>query len=249
MSRVTAGALEAVAEPIRRTTRSAAKVARDATRIDGRTSRWTQHRATRREELLDAAIAAINEHGTDVGMDQIAAAANTSKPVIYRYFEDKNALYRAIGERVTRRIVAAVRPADDDADPRAMLHASIDSYLQLLDQNPQLFRFVTENRLLYEPESGSEFSGDIAAALTSVLGEQLRACGLDPGAAAPWGEAIVGFIRAASLWWLNHPGAMTRVQLTDYLVALLWGGAAGVYQSAGHPVDARPASGVFPALT
>jgi hypothetical protein len=129
-----------------------------------------------------------------------------------------------------------------------MLHASIDGYLQLLDQNPQLFRFVTENRLLYEPDSGSEFSGDIAAALTSVLGEQLRACGLDPAGAQPWGEAVVGFIRAASLWWLNHPDVMTRPQLTEYLVALLWGGAAGVYQSAGRPVDARPAPGVFPPL-
>ncbi len=40
---------------------------------------------------------------------------------------------------------------------------------------------------------------------------------------------------------------MTRVQLTDYLAALLWGGGAGVYQSAGRDVNARPAPGIFPA--
>ena len=41
---------------------------------------------------------------------------------------------------------------------------------------------------------------------------------------------------------------MTRGELADYLVALLWGGAAGVYQSAGRKVDARPGPGVFPGL-
>ncbi len=42
---------------------------------------------------------------------------------------------------------------------------------------------------------------------------------------------------------------MTRQQLADYLSALLWGGAAGVYQSVGLRVDTTPAPGVFPHLT
>jgi AcrR family transcriptional regulator len=56
--------------------------------VDGRSSRWTAHRAARREELIDAAVIAIGRHGASVGMDQLAAIARTSKPVIYRYFLD-----------------------------------------------------------------------------------------------------------------------------------------------------------------
>jgi AcrR family transcriptional regulator len=246
------GAIDVVAEPIRRTGRSVAKAARDATRADGRSSRWIEHRVARREELIDAAVAAVKEFGTDVGMDQIAATANTSKPVIYRYFADKNDLYRAVGVRVTNQIVTTLLGVKDDPDPRAMLHASIDAYLQLLDDNPQLFRFVTQNRLLTEARPGeptpAEFSGAVTDLLTAALAEQLRSCGLDPVGAQPWGEAAVGFIRAASLWWLDHPQAMTRPQLTEYLAALLWGGAAGVYQSTGRRVDGRPAPGVFAPL-
>jgi len=37
-------------------------------------------------------------------------------------------------------------------------------------------------------------------------------------------------------------------ELADYLSSLLWGGAAGVYQSIGQHVDAKPAPGVFPRL-
>lgn len=218
---------------------------------DGRTARWVEHRAARRSELIDHTVAAIAEFGTEVGMDQIAAAAGTSKPVIYRYFNDKSELYRAVGRRVVQQIVDTLQTVhtgagDSDTDPQVMLRSAIDGYLGLLDQNPNLFRFVAQNRLL--PEGRDDHSDPVAAILTRTLGDQLRASGLDPAGSQPWGEAAIGFIRAASLWWLDHPGAMTRAQLTEYLAALLWGGAAGVFQSAGLDVDARPNVGVFRAL-
>jgi AcrR family transcriptional regulator len=199
---------------------------------------------TRREELIDAAVAAVKQFGSDVGMDQIAAAARTSKPVIYRYFADKNDLYRAVGERVITEIVNALRRVPHDSQPQALLRASIDAYLHLLEKNPQLFRFVTQHRM----PADAEFSRPVAAVLTHALGEQLGAIGLDPAGARPWGEAVVGFISAASLWWLDNPGSMSRVELREYLAALLWGGGAGVFQLAGREVDPRPRPGVFAAL-
>lgn len=214
-------------------------------RVDGRALRWTQHRIDRREELIDAALAAVRKHGSDVGMDQIAAAARTSKPVIYRYFADKNDLYRAVGDRVIAQIVSTLRNVPLDSDPQALLRASIDAYLHLLEDNPKLFRFITQHSM----PADVQFSRPVADVLTAALGEQLRAIGLDPAGAQPWGEAAVGFIRAASLWWLDNPGTMTRAQLREYLAALLWGGGAGVFQLAGREVDPRPAPGVFARLT
>jgi AcrR family transcriptional regulator len=213
-------------------------------RVDGRSARWTAHRIARREELIDATVAAVKQYGSNVGMDQIAATARTSKPVIYRYFADKQDLYRAVGERVIAQIVGALRRVPHDSEPQALLRASIDAYLQLLEDNPQLFRFVTQHQLRDE----AEFSRPVSDVLTHALGEQLRAIGLDPSGAQPWGTAVVGFIRAASLWWLDNPAAMTRPQLREYLAALLWGGGAGVFQLAGREVDPRPRAGVFAAL-
>ncbi|HET8582414.1 MAG TPA: TetR/AcrR family transcriptional regulator [Jatrophihabitans sp.] len=227
-------------KPVARVTGTLEAIAQ-AARIDGRAARWTEHRAQRREELIDAAIAAINLHGSDAGVDQIAAVARTSKPVIYRYFADKNELYRAVADRVIARVVAALQRVPQDSEPKTLLRASIDAYLQLLADNPRLFGFVTQHRLPGE----AEFTRPVADVLTAALGEQLRAIGLDPSGARPWGAAVVGFIRAASLWWLDNPDAMTRAQLTEYLAALLWGGGAGVFQLAGRDVDARPTPGVF----
>src|SRR5690348_11070274 len=82
-----------------------AKGAKALQRVDGRSARWAAHRAARRTELIDAAIKAVSRHGATVGMDQIAAVAKTSKPVIYRYFTDKDDLYRAITQRVVGQVL------------------------------------------------------------------------------------------------------------------------------------------------
>lgn len=178
-------------------------------------------------------------------MDQIAAIARTSKPVIYRYFTDKDDLYRAVGARVVARIATALQEVPHDSDPEHLLRASIDAYLQLVEDNPQLFRFIAQRQA--GRSAPGEFSSPVARILTAALAEQLRAIGLDPAGAQPWGEGVVGFIRAASLWWLDSP-AMSRADLTEYLAALLWGGGAGLFQYAGRDVDARPRPGVFSPL-
>ena len=230
--------------------RSAARATPSST--DGRSSRWAAHRVSRREELIDAAIGAVRRYGAAAGMDQIAAAANTSKPVIYRYFTDKNDLYRAITRRVVGEVLdTLVAVIATSPSPRELLHAGVDAYLALLEDNPELYRFVARHPLVGEPgdQDATDFAAVVAQLLAGQLELHLREIGLDPAMAHPWGESIVGFISAASLWWLDHRDAMTREQLADYLGSLLWGGAAGVYRYAGRQADAEPAPGTFPRLT
>lgn len=204
---------------------------------DGRSLRWSAHRTARREELIDAAISAIGEYGAGVGMDQIAATAKTSKPVIYRYFTDKTDLYRAVSQRVVGHVLDSLMAATrENPTPRRLIHASVEAYLVLLEANPELYRFVSQNPLIGDAsgaQSGdgpTDFGTVVAELLAQQLATHLAAGGLDPALAHPWGEGIVGFIRAASIWWLDNREAMTRAALTDYLAGLLWSGAAGVYQ-------------------
>ena len=49
---------------------------------DRRDSRWDEHRRARREQLVDATLAAVGKHGAGVGMEEIAAEAGTSKTVV-----------------------------------------------------------------------------------------------------------------------------------------------------------------------
>ena len=180
-------------------------------------------------------------------MDEIAALANTSKPVIYRYFADKPELHRAVTGRIIGNVIAALEDVlATNPPPGELIHACVEAYLVLLEDNPELYRFVVAHPRVDE---STDFSALVAAMLGARLAHHLVTADLDPALAHPWGEAIVGFINAASLWWLEHRSAMSREQLTDYLSALLWGGAAGVYQAVGQPADPRPGPGVFPRIT
>lgn len=217
-------------------------------RTDGRSARWAAHRAARRDELIDAALAAVTTFGAGVGMDQIAAVANTSKPVIYRYFTDKEDLYRAITQRVVGTVLDTLaRVLADGPPPRELFHAGIEAYLGLLEANPELYRFVAQHPLVPASETGrvTDFSTVVSDMLAGQLQVHLRELGLAAECAHPWSECIVGFLDAATSWWLDHRDAMSREQLADYLSSLLWGGAAGVYQQAGKRVAAAPAPEVF----
>jgi AcrR family transcriptional regulator len=232
---------------VKRRVADATAAAQDVTRTDGRRTRWAEHRAARRLELIEAAMTAIREHGANVGMDQIARAAHTSKPVIYRYFADKADLYRAIVAQAAASLVARIVAAlDGVTEPRAEIAAGVDAFLAMLEEDPELYRFAISHRRDAVDDLVRDYTGSIGEIITQRLRDHLTAQGHDPAAATPWGIAMVGFIRAAGDWWVDHPDATTRDDLADYLTALLWGGAAGVYTLGGGTADRQVAAHLFP---
>jgi AcrR family transcriptional regulator len=199
---------------------------------DRRTSRWDAHRRTRRAELTDAAITAIRTHGAGVGMDDVAAAARTSKTAVYRHFADRTSLYVAVCERVANVLVAQVRAAmDGAADPRAKTTAAIAAYLRLIEQDPEVYRFVA-HRPLVERAAGADPLADLVSLIgdqvATVIAEQLRGAGIDPAPAVPWGHGVVGMVRAAADNWVARPAGMTRYELAVHLRDLAWAGLSGV---------------------
>lgn len=198
-------------------------------RPDARRQRWHGHREARRSELVDAAIRVIRRDGPGAGMDGIAAEAGVSKPVLYRHFADKAALYLAVGQRVADGLLRAVRAElAHQREPRAQLTAVIDTYLRAIEAEPELYRFVTRRHFAdrpVEPDLVTDYTARIAAGVAEVLGDRLRTAGGDPDPAGPWGHGLVGLVQAAGEWWLDHP-ATSRAQLTEYLTTLVWTGMA-----------------------
>jgi hypothetical protein len=67
-----------------------------------------------------------------------------------------------------------------------------------------------------------------------IIGERLRALGLDSGGAEAWAQGLVGMVQSAGDWWLERR-TMSRAALTDYLTTLIWGGVSGVLAMADAP--------------
>lgn len=201
-------------------------------RRDGRRERWTEHRAARRAELIEAVLEAVRQHGPGIDMDHVSASSGVGKSVFYRYFKDKADLFlavgRSVGERLVEDVVAAV---DGTGSPRAMMAAGVDTFLRAVEDNPEVYRFVLQRPA--NAAAASDYSAVISKHVSRVIGDMLRAAGRDAGVAEPWGFAIVGAVRSAAERWLDEP-TMSREALADYLTELLWAGArAGAAPGAG----------------
>jgi len=223
-------------------------------RTDGRDTRWAEHRLARRAELVDATLKAIRRHGAGVGMDEIAAQAGTSKTVIYRHFTDKAGLYlavvAAVDELILRDLGSALAApgagSDSGQQPggghtRSLVAAVVDSYLRLVERDPEVYRFVVTRPLLDQPVSDDPVAGltsHIADQITHVLAARLRAQGRDAAAAGTWAHSLVGLVRAAADRWLGQPDRAPRAVLVQQVTDLAWGGLAGTLH---EPLD-PPAS-------
>ena len=186
-------------------------------------------RQKRRLELLDAALVAIRREGPSASMEVIAAEAGVTKPIVYKHFGDRSGLADAIGERFGTELVDALQRALDrtDLEPEALLRSTIDTYLEFVEREPQLYRFMLST--VGPAEGGIGQAGLVLAVgqrVAVVLGEQLRAAGRDSGPAEAWAFGIVGMVHLAGDWWLDRR-TLTRERLADYLSSLLWHGLAG----------------------
>ncbi|MGH3904099.1 MAG: TetR/AcrR family transcriptional regulator [Pseudonocardiaceae bacterium] len=196
------------------------------------------HREERRTVLVRAAIAAIRKHGPDVAMEDIAAEAGVSKPILYRYFQDKGDLYMAVSEHATGFMRAALLSGlDTDGDPRELLALVIDTYLTFIQDEPELYRFVVRRSFPDRPVQRDPVTTNnalIAGTLSTIFSDRLRTLGMDPGGAETWAHAGVGMVQAAGDWWLERR-PMSREALRDYLLMMVWGALDGILQTGGSP--------------
>lgn len=203
-------------------------------REDGRKRRWRAHREARRAQMVESAVRAIHQYGTNVSMEDIAAEAGVSKPVLYRHFTDQADLYVAVGQQAAETLVAEITAElEHTREPRAHVAAVIDTYLRAIERDPDLYRFVTRRSFADRPVESdpvTDYGTLVATELTRVFGERLREAGVDSGGAEPWGRGIVGLVQSAGDWWLDNR-SMSRASLTEYLTLLIWNGFSGILAS------------------
>ena len=202
---------------------------------DGRSTRWSEHRESRRAELVAAAVAAIDEHGPSASIAQIAASAGVSKPVLYRYFTDKDDLYRAVGQWGAEQVMQALVPTLlAHAPMRDKVYQACDAYLALLAEHPQVFLLLIEHRSADDPlADGKE---QIATSLAKLMGDTLRSLGVDAAGAEPWAHGVIGMGLAVGEWWLRRD-IMSREAASDYLAAFLWNAFSGFVADHGVGLD------------
>jgi AcrR family transcriptional regulator len=182
--------------------------------------------------LLEAALEVIRREGPGVSMERIAAEAGVTKPILYRHFGAREGIVEALAERFEAELTEALQAAiNRDANPRELLLAGIDTYLSVVERDPHVYQVLVGYVGPERAGAQQELMSRVARQVAVVVGEQLRALGLDSGAAEPWAYGLVGMVHAAGDWWLRNP-TMPRTRLVEYLAALVWDGMDGYLQRA-----------------
>lgn len=191
-------------------------------------------RNARREELLDAADRIVQRDGPAASMRAMAAEAGITKPVLYRYFGDKNGLLTAIADRHTRDLLERLRAAlRSGHDRRSRTAATIDTYLRAIEDQPQIYRFLLYGQAAAEaglPDRMQSFTRRIATELATGIAYELRLGQEQQALATTWAHGIVGMVQAAGDHWLTSRD-VDRGTLVEALTGLLWGEFAGLSRS------------------
>jgi len=140
---------------------------------------------TRRERILDAAVAVFTRKGyRDAGMEDIAGEAETSKGGLYFHFPSKQALFLRLLERTSTLLIDRTEAAiADEPDPIACAETALHVVLQTFASHRGLTRLF----LVEAMGAGPEFHAtmlDIHTRFTALiahhLDEAVRQGGIPP---------------------------------------------------------------------
>jgi AcrR family transcriptional regulator len=152
-------------------------------------------RAERREQILGAATRAFARAGfTATGLEDIAAEAGITRVILYRHFESKADMYRAVLDRACTRLAETVGTGDYGQDAIAILVGAAAA-------DPDGFR------LLFRHAAREPQFRDQADALTAASAEVARRDLAGQIPAGPWLDWAARLVPAiaieAVIAWLD----------------------------------------------
>lgn len=120
------------------------------------------------ERILDAGLLIFSRHGySGARIDQIADAAEMSKPNLLYYFRTKEELYRAVLRRTLDMWLKPLRELDPKKDPREALGHYIDQKLAYSRTHPVASRLFAIEIMQGAPHLAEALSSELADLIES----------------------------------------------------------------------------------
>ncbi|MDF1489914.1 TetR/AcrR family transcriptional regulator [Tessaracoccus sp. HF-7] len=194
-----------------------------------RRSRTRMSAAERREQLIVIARELFAEKGFEgTSVEEIAARAGVSKPVVYEHFGGKEGAYAVVVDRETRALHDEIRTAltTRGAGPRELLERGAMALLTYIDRCPDGFRILARDSSITQPAgSFASILSDIAVQVEDLLAAQFRKAGHEPEFAGLYAQALVGLVAMTGQQWLENRTPDKHV-VASHLVNLAWNGMA-----------------------
>ncbi|MCY1237485.1 HTH-type transcriptional regulator RutR [compost metagenome] len=140
-----------------------------------RTQRRTRIQEEKEERILEAALEVFSANGfRGATVDQIAEVAGMSKPNLLYYFRTKEAMHRALIDRVLDTWLDPLREFNAEGNPVAEIRSYIRRKLEMARDYPRESRLFANEVLQGAPHIEDELKGPLKA-LVDEKAEVIRA--------------------------------------------------------------------------
>ena len=200
-------------------------------------------KAERREQLIEVARGLFAERGLDgTSVEEIAAHAEVSKPVVYEHFGGKEGLYAVVVDREVRRLHSGIRAAltTPRAGARRLIELGTLALLDYIDACPDGFAIISRGSSASSSEgSFATILSDVASRAEDLLAGEFAKSHFATPLAPMYAQMLVGLVALTGQWWLDtrESSPLDKEVVAAHVVNLAWNGMRHLEIA---PVLARP---------
>lgn len=180
--------------------------------------------AARRAQLIDVGRAVFAERGYEAtSVEEIAARAKVSKPILYDHFGGKEGLYAVVVDREVKRILNNVAAAVNSGAPRARVEQAALAYLSYVKEHPEGFAILLRD----SPKRSGQMPAlmyDLADRVSAVFEDEFNKAGYDSTSAPIYAHALVGMVAFVGHWWTDSHDPPPVETVASHIAALAWAG-------------------------
>jgi AcrR family transcriptional regulator len=194
-------------------------------------------RPERERQMLEVAGKSFAARGFHaVSMDEIAAQAGISKPMLYHYFGSKEGLYVAYVRQQGNALLAGMSDATaPDAAPAERLWEGTLAFLGYVDEHRPGWALLSSEAV----SQGGPLAAEVAqlrARIAAIIHRLFLSVAGAGGTSEALAHAYVGAGESVANWWLEHPDE-PREHVARLLVRLAGGALPGLGEPPYVPVD------------
>jgi AcrR family transcriptional regulator len=201
----------------------------------------------RRQQLLDIGRRLFAERGFEgTSIEEIAAQAGVSKPVVYEHFGGKEGLYAVVVDREVERLTTTTMMLFEGGHSRPKFEAAAVALLRYIEDNADGFRILVRDS---NPSTGGGTYGtllsDIAGQVEHIMADFLKSRGRDPKSAMMYSQMLVGMVAFTGQWWLDARKPKLEVVAAN-LIDLAWNGLSHLDAQASTARETRASGPKLP---
>ena len=181
----------------------------------------------RREQLIRIGRSLFASKGFEaVSVEEIAATAKVSKPIVYEHFGGKEGLYAVVVDREMRTLTDALFEAlsTEKLHPRQIVERTTLTLLTYIEENAEGFQVLVRDSPTTDPTSSfSSLLGDVSTRVGEILEEWFRRQKLPAKHAPYYAQMLVGMTVYTGQYWADQR-KLSKEQLAALIVNLAWNG-------------------------